>query len=107
MGQLGSVLLRGGIVLTVDAENRVFEGGWIVIEHGRITGIGPAQTCPNSVSYDESFNLDGHLVLPGLINAHTHAAMVLFRGRSEGQSLLTMDGWYNLVLRGTGPTLPR
>lgn len=97
MGQLGSALLRGGTVLTVDAENRVFEGGWIVIEHGRIGGIGPARTCPDPSNYDECFDLDGHLVLPGLINAHTHAAMVLFRGRSEGQSLLTMDGWYNSV----------
>jgi len=32
-----------------------------------------------------------------MVNAHTHAAMVLFRGRSEGQSLLTMEGWYNSI----------
>jgi 5-methylthioadenosine/S-adenosylhomocysteine deaminase len=43
------------------------------------------------------FDLTRHLVIPGLINAHTHSAMVLFRGRSEGQSLLTMDGWYNSI----------
>lgn len=35
--------------------------------------------------------------MPGLVNAHTHAAMILFRGRAEGQSLLTMDGWYNAI----------
>ena len=35
--------------------------------------------------------------MPGLVNAHTHSAMMLFRGRSEGQSLLTMDGWYNSI----------
>ena len=35
--------------------------------------------------------------MPGLVNAHTHSAMVLFRGRSEGQSLLTMEGWYNSI----------
>jgi 5-methylthioadenosine/S-adenosylhomocysteine deaminase len=43
------------------------------------------------------FDLTGHLVMPGLVNAHTHSAMVLFRGRSEGQSLLTMEGWYNSI----------
>lgn len=41
--------------------------------------------------------LAGHVVMPGLVNAHTHSAMVLFRGRSEGQSLLTMEGWYNSI----------
>ena len=35
--------------------------------------------------------------MPGLVNAHTHSVMVLFRGRSEGQSLLTMEGWYNSI----------
>jgi 5-methylthioadenosine/S-adenosylhomocysteine deaminase len=35
--------------------------------------------------------------MPGLVNAHTHSAMILFRGRSEGQSLLTMEGWYNSI----------
>jgi 5-methylthioadenosine/S-adenosylhomocysteine deaminase len=35
--------------------------------------------------------------MPGLVNAHTHSVMILFRGRSEGQSLLTMEGWYNSI----------
>jgi 5-methylthioadenosine/S-adenosylhomocysteine deaminase len=47
--------------------------------------------------FDEVLDLTGHLVMPGLVNAHTHSVMVLFRGRSEGQSLLTMDGWYNSI----------
>ena len=39
---MGSTLLHGGTVLTVDAENRVLEGGLIAIRDGRITGVGPA-----------------------------------------------------------------
>jgi len=97
MAQLGSVLLSEATVLTVDAENRVFDGGWVAIENGRIAGVGPAHTRPDPSRYDEHLDLKGHLVLPGLVNAHTHAAMVLFRGRSEGQSLLTMEGWYNSI----------
>jgi 5-methylthioadenosine/S-adenosylhomocysteine deaminase len=83
--------------MTVDGQNRVFEPGWVAIEGSRITAVGPAQTTPDPASFDEAFDLAGHLVLPGLVNAHTHSAMVLFRGRSEGQSLLTMDGWYNSI----------
>ena len=52
---------------------------------------------PDPAGFDEALALPGHLVMPGLVNAHTHSAMVLFRGRSEGQSLLTMEGWYNSI----------
>ncbi len=94
---MGSTLFHGGTILTVDAENRAFEDGWITVREGRISGVGPKATTPDPSGYDEVFDLTGHLVIPGLINAHTHSAMVLFRGRSEGQSLLTMEGWYNSI----------
>ncbi|WP_423065529.1 amidohydrolase family protein [Devosia sp. CN2-171] len=81
----------------MDAENTVFEGGYVVIRDGRISDIGPGDSTPNPSGFDEVFHLTGHLVMPGLVNAHTHSVMVLFRGRSEGQSLLTMEGWYNSI----------
>ena len=39
----------------------------------------------------------GQVVMPGLINAHTHTPMTLFRGHVEGHSLFTMEGWYNTI----------
>lgn len=94
---MNSFLLRDATVLTVDADDATFAEGWVSVVDGRITGTGPMATVPDSARFDETISLPGHLVMPGLINAHTHAAMVLFRGRSEGQSLLTMDGWYNSI----------
>ena len=94
---MGSTLIHGATVLSVDAENRVFEGGFVAIRDGRISGVGPSGATPNPSGFDEVFDLTGHLVMPGLVNAHTHSVMVLFRGRSEGQSLLTMEGWYNSI----------
>ena len=94
---MGSTLIHGATVLTVDAGNQVFEDGWIAIVDGRISGVGPRLSRPDTADFDEVLDLTGHLVMPGLVNAHTHSAMVLFRGRSEGQSLLTMDGWYNSI----------
>ena len=35
--------------------------------------------------------------MPGLINAHTHTPMTLFRGHVEGHTLFTMEGWYNTI----------
>lgn len=94
---MGSALFHGGTILTVDTENRTFVDGWIAVRDGRISGVGPKATTPDPSGYDEVFDLTRHLVIPGLVNAHTHSAMVLFRGRSEGQSLLTMEGWYNSI----------
>jgi 5-methylthioadenosine/S-adenosylhomocysteine deaminase len=94
---MGSALLRGGCVLTVDSIDRTFEDGFVAVRDGRIAGVGPRTESPNPSDYDEVFDLTGHLVMPGLVNAHTHAAMILFRGRAEGQSLLTMEGWYNAI----------
>jgi len=92
-----STLLHGGTVLTVDGNDSVFPGGWVSFIDWRITGVGPAKTRPDPAGFDEAINLENHMVLPGLVNAHTHSAMILFRGRAEGQSLLTMDGWYNAI----------
>lgn len=94
---MGSTLIHGATVLSVDAQNRVFEAGFVAIRDGRISGIGPKAETPSPSGFDEVLDLTGHLVMPGLVNAHTHSVMVLFRGRSEGQSLLTMEGWYNSI----------
>ncbi|KKB11677.1 amidohydrolase [Devosia geojensis] len=94
---MGSLLIFDVTVLTVDSADTVFEGGWVAIRDERIAGVGPQETTPDPAGFDEAIALPGHLVMPGLVNAHTHSAMVLFRGRSEGQSLLTMEGWYNSI----------
>ena len=92
-----SVLITDAVILTVDASDSVFDGGWVSFEGGRITGAGPRSTQPDAGRFGQVVSLPGHLVMPGLVHAHTHSAMVLFRGRSEGQSLLTMEGWYNSI----------
>ncbi|SMY07135.1 amidohydrolase family protein [Flavimaricola marinus] len=92
-----SELLHGATVLTVDADDTHYTSGWVAIRDGRIHGVGDATTMPDPTSFDRVTDLTGHLVMPGLVNAHTHTAMVLFRGRSEGHSLLTMEGWYNTI----------
>ncbi|MCX7300590.1 MAG: amidohydrolase family protein [Rhodobacterales bacterium] len=92
-----SALLADATILTVDPSDRTISRGWLAIEDGRIAGLGTQASMPDPERFDEVHDLVGHLVMPGLVNAHTHTAMVLFRGRSEGHSLLTMDGWYNTI----------
>lgn len=94
---MASVLITGATVLTVDTDNTVYREGFVAFEAGRITAIGPMSSAPSPASFDQHLDLPGHLVMPGLVNAHTHTPMILFRGHTEGHSLLTMEGWYNSV----------
>ncbi|MDQ3696297.1 MAG: amidohydrolase family protein [Chloroflexota bacterium] len=90
-------LLRDADIFTADAEHRVLAGGWLAIADGRIVDLGPAGTAPRGAGSDAVVDLSGHALLPGLVNAHTHSPMILFRGRAEGHSLLTMDGWWRAI----------
>ena len=90
-------LLHSATLMTVDPTDRIIEDGWLVIEDGRIAEIGAAGTRPAPTGFDRVTDLSGHLLMPGLVNAHTHSVMVLFRGHAEGHSLLTMEGWYNTI----------
>jgi len=84
-------------LVTVDGDNRILESATIVITDGLISAINPA-VIPSDRDYEE-FNAAGHLVMPGLINTHTHLAMVLLRGWAEGVNL---DGFLERVWAAEG-----
>lgn len=90
-------VLRDADIFTGDAEHRVLPGGWLAIADDRIADLGPAGTAPRGTGDDTVIDLTGHALLPGLVNAHTHSPMILFRGRAEGHSLLTMNGWWQAI----------
>jgi len=71
--------------------------GYIIVEDDRIIEMGPQRDLDSRRKFDEIVELKNRLVMPGLINAHTHTPMTLFRGHVEGRSLFTMDGWYNTI----------
>ena len=75
-----SLVIKNGLVLTMDKENRVIENGFIGISEDRISYVGEE---PEEFDSDEIIDAKGGIVLPGLINAHTHVPMSLFRGIAE------------------------
>ena len=90
-------LLTARTVLTMDQQLRVFSPGYVVVEDSAISAVG--EGAPPSQAYDETVDLGSHLLMPGLINCHTHTPMVLTRGMCEGVSLFTMDGFLNTLRR--------
>jgi 5-methylthioadenosine/S-adenosylhomocysteine deaminase len=92
-----AILLTGGTILGLGLADTIHDPGYLVVEGDRIAAIGPASQAPASRAFDEVIDCAGKLVMPGLVNAHTHTPMTLFRGLAEGVSLLTMEGWYNTI----------
>jgi 5-methylthioadenosine/S-adenosylhomocysteine deaminase len=84
------IIIQNGMVLTLDDHNTVFEKGSVGIAGDKICFAGDMQ----ETAYTAKRVLDakGGLILPGLVNGHTHAAMSLFRGLAD--DLMLMD-WLN------------
>ena len=74
------LVLTGATVLTVDAADRVLTGCDVRIEGASIAALGEA-AAPRPG--DEVIDCARGLVIPGLVNVHTHAATALFRGLAE------------------------
>jgi 5-methylthioadenosine/S-adenosylhomocysteine deaminase len=82
------LVVRNGTVVTVDGARRVIAGGAVAVEGGRIVAVGPAAEVDAAYRGRDILDAQGGLVIPGLINAHTHAAMVLFRGVADDLRLM-------------------
>ncbi|MEI7624461.1 MAG: hypothetical protein WCJ88_12985, partial [Actinomycetes bacterium] len=66
--------ITNALIVTVDADDSIINGGTIVITDDTITEILPAGDSPSS-TVDVTVDAHGGIVMPGLINAHTHFAM--------------------------------
>ncbi len=86
----GSTVILGGTVVTMDASRRVIENGGIAIEKGVIVAVGKAADIKAKYSRLPRIFADGKVIIPGLINTHTHVPMTLFRGISDD---LDLNDW--------------
>ena len=83
-------------VLPVEPDGRVLDDHAVAMRAGRIVAVVPAAEARLRFDAHETIERPDHVVLPGLVNAHTHAAMVLQRGRAANLPLgrwLRTAGW--------------
>ena len=74
-------LIRGTII-TMNPLRQVYLDGYVAITDGRIVAVGRGGDCP--LTANEELGGDGHLVLPGLVNVHSHLVQGCIRGMAEG-----------------------
>ena len=84
------LILKGGIVVTMNAAGDVFDPGAVVVQGDRIVAVGPAAEVTAQYTARETVDCAGQAVIPGLVNAHTHLPMTLLRGLADDRRL---DVW--------------
>lgn len=76
-----SVLLTNALVVTMDDELTLHENGWVHVEGTAIKALGSGT--PPAVPGVEVIDCNGDIVMPGMVNAHCHMGMSVFRGLGE------------------------
>ena len=84
------VVVHARWILPMDPAGAVLEDHALVIAGGRVSALLPSARARREVVATETVERGHHVLLPGLVNAHTHAAMSLFRGGLGGRRL---DDW--------------
>ena len=81
------LIIKGGTIVTMDGSRRVIENGGVAIKSGRIVEVGKTADINRKYAAREVINASGKVVIPGLINGHTHVPMTLFRGIADDLDL--------------------
>jgi 5-methylthioadenosine/S-adenosylhomocysteine deaminase len=83
-----SLVVTNGIVVTVDRDRRVLQRGGVAIDGKDIVGVDSAERIAAAYRGRDTIDARGAVIMPGLINTHTHAPMVLFRGLADDLALM-------------------
>ncbi len=81
------LVVQNGTIVTMDAQRRVIENGAVAVARGKIIAVGTALEISQKFTTKQTIDARGKLVIPGLINTHTHVPMSLFRGIADDLDL--------------------
>ena len=82
------LIVYNAIVVTMDSGGRVLPRGAVAIRGNRIVAVEPAEAIASAFTARETIDAGGQIVMPGLVNTHTHAPMVLYRGLADDLALM-------------------
>jgi 5-methylthioadenosine/S-adenosylhomocysteine deaminase len=83
-----SLVVTGGTVLAMDAPGRVLTPGAVAVDGREIVAVDTPEAIAARFRGKATIDAAGGIVLPGLINTHTHAPMVLYRGLADDLALM-------------------
>jgi len=92
MAKTADMLITGGTIVTLDERDTLFTPGALAIDGDTIVAVGAKEEILSSYKGRDMIDVPHSIIMPGLVNAHTHAAMTCFRGIADDREL--MD-WLN------------
>jgi 5-methylthioadenosine/S-adenosylhomocysteine deaminase len=85
--QTADLLIAGGIVVTMNDRREVIENGAVAVKNNQIVAVGKASELAKKFTAKQTIDAKGKVVIPGLINTHTHVPMSLYRGIADDLDL--------------------
>ena len=101
-----STIIKNANILTMDNQFNVFSNGFVKIKNGLIESVGDNFE-KNSQEAEKILDAKGGLVIPGLINCHTHAAMSLFRSLGDDEADRLIRYIFPLEMKHVSPEFVR
>ena len=83
-----SLIVTGGTVVTVDGGDRILAPGALAVDGRDIVAVDTPDAIAKRFTASDTIDATGRVVIPGLINTHTHAPMVLYRGLADDLALM-------------------
>jgi len=87
-----SIIISASWIFTSNSEGQLLSDYSIVIENNKIIDLVPQDKVFDEYEANDIYQLTDHILIPGLINTHTHAAMSLFKGFADD---LPLQDWLN------------
>lgn len=94
------LIVQGDFVLTMEPGAEVIERGAIAVIDGDIVAVGSASDIQARFDAPQTISGAGKVLMPGLVNGHTHSSMVLFRGMADDLPLMSWLQDYIFPMEG-------
>jgi 5-methylthioadenosine/S-adenosylhomocysteine deaminase len=89
------LLLTGAAVITMNENFDVYPVGAVAVKDDSIVAVGPADDITSRYQAAETVECQNQVIIPGLVNAHTHVPMTLLRGLNDD---LRLDVWLGYLM---------
>ncbi|GHH99646.1 amidohydrolase [Neobacillus kokaensis] len=76
-------LIQNAWILTMNEQMEQFQNGYLLVDGEKISGVGLMDSLPKDIVYDKLIDAGGAILLPGMVNTHTHIGMIPFRSLGD------------------------
>lgn len=85
---MSKILIKGADIITMLDQQFIIQQGAVVIEDDKFIFVGEEKELPSEWKYDREIIAEGKVIMPGMINTHTHGAMTLLRSYADDLPLM-------------------